>query len=78
MSDLVFVLIGVVMLAALVLLAGSVTREDHRMRRRWEARFERDARELRRTDATGVLMCRRCGSSGSEKAGVCPRCGATL
>ena len=30
------------------------------------------------TDATGVLMCRRCGASGSERAGHCPSCGAVL
>lgn len=76
--DLLFVVLGVAMLGALLLLAGSVTRDDPRMRSRWDARFDREVRELRRTDATGALMCRRCGASGSEKAGMCPRCGATL
>ncbi len=72
------VVIGIAMLAGLLLLAGSVARDDPRMRRRWDAAFDRESRELWGTDATGVLMCRRCGSSGSEKAGVCPRCGAAL
>ena len=30
------------------------------------------------TDATGVLMCRRCGASASERSGRCPSCGAGL
>ena len=78
--DAVLALVGVAMLVGLFLIAGSLgsTRDDPRMRARWDATFERESRELRRTDATGVLRCRRCGASGSEKAGVCPRCGAIL
>jgi hypothetical protein len=76
--DAIFVLIGLAMLAGMFLLAGSVSREDVRLRRRWDARFDSEARELRRSDATGVLRCRRCGTSGSEKAGVCAKCGAWL
>ena len=76
MTDAVLFLVGVVMLVALFALAGSFGREDARMRRRWDARFDTEARMLRRTDATGVLMCRRCGSSGSERAGTCTKCGA--
>jgi rubrerythrin len=79
--DVVLALIGIAMLIAMFLIAGSIGsggREDPRMRARWDAKFERESRELRRTDATGVLRCRRCGVSGSERAGVCPSCGAVL
>lgn len=72
------VVIGVVMIAALFVLSGSAGRDDLRLRRRWDARFDQEARALRRTDATGVLMCRRCGRSGSERAGVCTGCGSAL
>lgn len=71
-------IIGLAMLVGLAMLAGSMTREDPRTRARWDARFDREARELRRTDATGVLTCRKCGASGSERSGVCPRCRAML
>jgi rubrerythrin len=76
--DALLVAVGLVMLLGLLFLAGSGGREDVRMRSRWDAAFEREARQLRRTDATGVLRCRSCGASGSEKAGACPRCGARL
>jgi rubrerythrin len=71
-------LIGLLMLGGLAVLAGSIGRDDIRSRSRWDARFDHEARELRHTDATGVLTCRRCGTSGSERSGVCPRCGAML
>jgi rubrerythrin len=76
--DAVLVLVGLLMLLGLFFLAGSAGREDMRMRSRWDRAFDREARELRRTDATGVLRCRSCGASGSEKGGVCPKCGAAL
>jgi rubrerythrin len=76
--EIVFVILGIVMLTAMFLLAGSVARDEPRMRARWDATFDRESRELRRSDATGVLRCRRCGASGSEKAGRCPSCGAIL
>ncbi len=78
MTDAVFFVIGLLMLGGMLLLAGSVRGEDIRLRARWDARFDHDAHELRRTDATGVLHCRRCGASGSEKSGVCAKCGAAL
>ena len=78
MTDAIFVLLGAIMLGGLLFIAGSMSRDDPRLRRGWDARFDREAHELRRTDATGVLRCRSCGSSGSERAGVCPRCGAGL
>lgn len=78
LMEIVPLLIGLAMLAALAMLAGSMGRDDPRTRARWDTRFDREARQLRRTDATGVLTCRRCGSSGSERSGVCPKCRAML
>lgn len=76
MEVLGFVVI-ILLLGGLSMLTGGM-REDVRMRRRWDARFELESRQTRRTDATGVLRCRSCGSSGSERAGRCPACGKTL
>ena len=78
MTDALFAALGLVMLGAMLFLAGSVSRDDPRLRRSWDSRFDREAHELRRTDATGVLRCRRCGANGSERSGVCPGCGAAL
>jgi rubrerythrin len=61
-----------------VLSGGGRSASELRMRRRWEANFESEIRQIRPTDATGVLMCRRCGASASERAGRCPSCGAVL
>jgi rubrerythrin len=78
--DALLVIAGVAMLVGMFLIAGSLgsVRDEPRMRARWDAKFECESREPRRTDATGVLRCRRCGASGSEKAGRCPGCGAIL
>jgi ribosomal protein L40E len=78
LTDIVPLFIGLAMLFGLVMLAGKISRDDPRTRARWDAKFDREARELRRTDATGALICRKCGASGSERAGACPRCGAGL
>lgn len=61
-----------------LLMSGARTREDARMRRRWDAAFDHQARRVSRTDATGVLRCRSCGASAPERAGRCPSCGAVL
>lgn len=53
-------------------------RDDFRARRRWDATFYAETHRQTHTDATGVLMCRSCGASGSERAGRCPSCGAVL
>ena len=74
-SFLLLLTIGVV--AALLGSSGR-TREDIRARRRWDAAFDQESRRLTRTDATGVLRCRSCGANASERAGVCPACGARL
>jgi rubrerythrin len=76
-------LLGIVILILLVagfslLSGGGRSASDFRMRRRWESNFEAEIRQVRPTDATGVLMCRRCGASASERAGRCPSCGAIL
>lgn len=76
-------LLGIVILVLLVagfsvLSGGGRSASEVRMRRRWEANFESEIRQIRPTDATGVLMCRRCGASASERAGRCPSCGAVL
>jgi len=77
-TDIVFLAIGVAMLAGLLYLSSAMSRGEPRMRSRWDARFDGEAHQLRRTDATGVLRCRKCGASGSEKRGFCPGCGALL
>ena len=68
--------VGVAVLGTLA--GGGRGREDFRARRRFDAAFEQESRRTTRTDATGMLLCRSCGASGSERAGRCPRCGATL
>jgi ribosomal protein L40E len=73
---LLFILVA---LAGFGLLAGAGRpREDMRSRRRWESAFYAESHNEVRTDATGVLTCRKCGASGSERAGRCPSCGAGL
>jgi rubrerythrin len=61
-----------------MLAGGSRSASELRMRRRWESSFDSEIRQVRPSDATGVLRCRRCGASGSERAGRCPSCGAML
>jgi rubrerythrin len=61
-----------------MLAGGSRSANELRMRRRWESSFDSEIRQVRPSDATGVLRCRRCGASGSERAGRCPSCGAML
>jgi ribosomal protein L40E len=61
------------------LLGGAVrSRDELRSRSRWESTFHAEAHKEVHTDATGVVMCRRCGASASERAGRCPSCGAGL
>ena len=79
MNELFGIVILVLLIAGFsVLSGGGRSASDLRMRRRWEANFESEIRQIRPTDATGVLMCRRCGASASERAGRCPSCGAVL
>ena len=79
MNELFGIVILVLLIAGFsVLSGGGRSASELRMRRRWEANFESEIRQIRRTDATGVLMCRRCGVSAAERAGRCPSCGAVL
>jgi rubrerythrin len=79
MNELAGVIVLVILIALFgVLAAGTRSATDIRATRRWEARFDSEVRAVRPTDATGVLRCRRCGASGSERAGRCPSCGAVL
>jgi rubrerythrin len=68
--------IGVAVLGMLA--GGGSRRDDIRTRRRWDAAFEHESRRTTHTDATGMLLCRSCGTSAPERAGRCPRCGAML
>jgi len=61
-----------------IFLGRGTSREDIRARRRWDAAFDYESRRSTRTDATGMLRCRSCGASASEKAGRCPSCGSSL
>jgi rubrerythrin len=79
MNELLGIVILVLLIAGFTVLSGGGrSASELRMRRRWEANFESEIRQIRPTDATGVLMCRRCGASASERAGRCPSCGAVL
>jgi len=77
--DLVMLFLIVLGMIGFGLLAGAARpRDEIRNRRRWESTFHADTHREVHTDATGVLMCRRCGASASERAGRCPSCGASL
>jgi hypothetical protein len=79
MEDLVWSALLLTAIAVLgIFLGRGSTREDIRARRRWDAAFDYESRRSTRTDATGMLLCRSCGASASEKAGRCPRCGSVL
>ncbi len=69
-------LIGIAVVGTLATRGGG--REDLRARRRWDSGFDQESRRMSHTDATGVLLCRSCGASASERAGRCPSCRAVL
>ena len=71
-----FILVGLI---GFGLVAGAGRpRDELRNRRRWESTFYAESHREVHTDATGVLMCRKCGGSAYERAGRCPSCGASL
>jgi ribosomal protein L40E len=77
--DLVMLFLIAVGMVGFGLLAGVARpRDELRNRRRWESAFYAESHREVHSDATGVLMCRRCGASASERAGRCPSCGAGL
>lgn len=78
MDDLVSLLLFVAIAVAGVALGRGGRRDDLRARRRWDAAFDQESRRITQTDATGMLVCRSCGASASERAGRCPACGAGL
>jgi ribosomal protein L40E len=77
MDPLIFVF-AVVGIVGLGLLAGAGRSRDDRTRSRWESAFYAESHRQVNTDATGVVLCRRCGADASERAGRCPSCGAGL
>ncbi len=72
----ILLLIGIAVLGTLATRGGG--RKDLGARRRWDSAFDQESRRMSRTDATGVLVCRSCGASASERAGRCPSCGGLL
>jgi ribosomal protein L40E len=73
----IFVLL--LLFAGLAFLAGpGRSRHDDMLRRRNDSRINEQLYRTTPTDATGSLICRRCGTEGSERAGACRRCGAAL
>jgi hypothetical protein len=76
--DLVWILGTVLLIGAFGVITGSGRGRDDRTRRRWESAFHAETHKQVKTDATGMLMCRSCGTSASERAGRCPSCGAIL
>lgn len=78
MDGLTFVLLLLIFGSLFALARGGRSRRDELLRGRGADRVDRELRRTTHTDATGVLRCRRCGADGSERAGVCPRCGAPL
>lgn len=71
-------LLFLLILFLLIVGIGTSVSRRARDRRLEQDRIERDIYRTTHTDATGMLLCRRCGAEGSESAGRCPRCGAVL
>ena len=73
-----FIFIAVGLLGFGLVAGAGRPRDELRNHRRWESAFYAESHKEVHTDATGVLMCRQCGASASERAGRCPSCGAGL
>lgn len=80
MDDLVwsFLLLGAIVILGMAVGRAGRGHDDLRARRRWDAAFDSEIRRITHTDATGMLLCRSCGASASERSGRCPACGASL
>ena len=77
--DGVGLLLLILFFAMVALLSGSGrSRQEMLMRRQSDARVNDSLYRTIRTDATGMLTCRRCGAESPEQSGTCPRCGAAL
>ncbi len=77
--DGVGLLLLILFFGMVALLSGSGrSRQDLLLRHHSDARVNASLYRTTRTDATGMLMCRRCGVESAEQAGSCPRCGASL
>ena len=76
--DGVGILVLLIVFGSLALFAGSGRARNELLRRQGEEGIEAALNRTTRTDATGVVMCRRCGAEGPERVGACPRCGASL
>ena len=63
---------------SLALFTGTGRVRNELMRRQGDDRINAALYRTTTTDATGVVTCRRCGTEGSERSGVCRRCGAAL
>jgi ribosomal protein L40E len=63
---------------SLAMFTGTSRARRELLRRQGESQLNAALHHTTQTDATGVLTCRRCGAEGSERAGVCRRCGAAL
>ncbi|MEK6224981.1 MAG: hypothetical protein AABM40_01655 [Chloroflexota bacterium] len=73
-----FIFIAVGLLGFGLVAGAGRPRDELRNHRRWESAFYAESHKEVHTDATGVLMCRHCGASASERAGRCPSCGAGI
>jgi len=73
-----FIFIAVGLLGFGLVAGAGRPRDELRNHRRWESAFHAESHKEVRTDATGLLICRQCGASASERAGRCPSCGASL
>ena len=78
MDPIVLILIVVGLLGFGLVAGAARPRDEMRNHRRWESAFYAETHREVHTDATGMLMCRQCGASASERAGRCPSCGASL
>ena len=76
--DGVGLLVLLLVFGSLALFGGTGRARHDLLRRQGDARIDAALYHTRQTDATGMLMCRRCGTESPERAGACPRCGAAL
>ncbi len=76
--DGVSLLLLIVFFGMLAVISGTGRSRRDSLQRQSDARVNASLYKTTHTDATGMLMCRRCGAESPERAGTCPRCGASL